>query len=252
MTSGRDLPGSARCVIVGGGVCGTSIAYHLAELGWRDVVLLERAQLTSGSTFPSAGLVGQLRASASLTRMMTYSVELYRKLGGGGLDPGWTECGGIRLACSPERWEESRRQAGRAKTFGLPLELISAAEAAERFPLMVTDGVLGASWLPTDGYLDPSQLTFALADGARRGGCRIFTGTRVTGLDVHRGRVHRVRTDRGVVEADVVVNAGGMYAAEIGGSPACASRSSRSRTSISSRNRSGSAAACPRCATRTG
>ena len=103
--------------------------------------------------------------------MMMYSVELYRKLGGGEFDPGWTECGGIRLACSPERWEETRRQAGWAKTFGLPLELISAEEAQERFPLMVTDGVLGASWLPTDGYLDPSQLTYALADGARRGGC---------------------------------------------------------------------------------
>jgi glycine cleavage system aminomethyltransferase T/glycine/D-amino acid oxidase-like deaminating enzyme len=212
----RDLPTHARCVIIGGGVGGTSIAYHLAELGWRDVVLVDRAQLTSGSTFHSAGLVGQLRSSVSLTRMMMYSVELYRRLGGGEFDPGWTECGGIRLASSRERWEETRRQAGWAKTFGLPLELISAEEARERFPLMVTDGVLGASWLPTDGYLDPSQLTYALADGARRGGCRIFTGTRVTGIDVHRGRVHRVRTEKGDIEADVVVNAGGMYAAEIG------------------------------------
>ena len=166
------MPDRARCVIVGGGVAGTSIAYHLAQLGWNDVVLLDRRELTSGSTFHSAGLVGQLRSSVTLTRMMMYSVELYRKLGGGEFDPGWTECGGIRLACTPERWEETRRQAGWAKTFGLPLELISAEEARERFPLMVTDGVLGASWLPTDGYLDPSQLTYALADGARRGGCR--------------------------------------------------------------------------------
>ncbi len=181
MALNRDLPASARCVIIGGGVGGTSIAYHLAELGWRDVVLLDRNQLTSGSTFHSAGLVGQLRSSVSLTKMMMYSVELYRKLGGGEFDPGWTECGGIRLACTPERWEETRRQAGWAKTFGLPLELISAEEAQEKFPLMVTDGVLGASWLPTDGYLDPSQLTYALADGARRGGCVIHLNTRVTG-----------------------------------------------------------------------
>ena len=145
-----------------------------------------------------------------------YSVELYRKLGGGEFDPGWTECGGIRLACTPERWEETRRQAGWAKTFGLPLELISADEAQERFPLMVTDKVIGASWLPTDGYLDPSQLTYALADGARRGGGQIFTNTRVTGIAVADGRVTGVQTERGDIECEVVVNAGGMFAAEIG------------------------------------
>jgi glycine cleavage system aminomethyltransferase T/glycine/D-amino acid oxidase-like deaminating enzyme len=205
------LPDRARCVIVGGGVAGTSIAYHLAELGYRDVILLDRRELTSGSTFHSAGLVGQLRSSVSLTRMMMYSVELYRRL-----DPGWVECGGIRLACTPERWEETRRQAGWAKTFGLPLELISAEEARERFPLMVTDRVIGASWLPTDGYLDPSMLTYALADGARRGGCRIFTNTRVTGIVVRDGAVTGVRTERGDVECEVLVNAAGMYAAEVG------------------------------------
>ena len=107
----REPPDRARCVIVGGGVAGTSIAYHLAELGYKDVVPLDRKELTSGSTFHSAGLVGQLRSSVSLTKMMMYSVELYRRL-----DPGWVECGGIRLACTPERWEETRRQAGWAKT----------------------------------------------------------------------------------------------------------------------------------------
>jgi 4-methylaminobutanoate oxidase (formaldehyde-forming) len=204
-------------VIIGGGVGGTSLAYHLAELGWDDVVLLERSQLTSGSTFHSAGLVGQLRGSVSLTKMMMHSVELYRRLGGeSDFDPGWTECGGIRLASSEERMEELRRQAGWAKTFGLPLELISAEEAKELFPLMSTEGVLGAAWLPTDGYIDPSQLTYALADGARRGGCRIFTDTRVTGIEVTGGRVRAVHTDRGDVEAEVVVDAGGMFAAEIG------------------------------------
>ncbi|HET7507743.1 MAG TPA: FAD-dependent oxidoreductase, partial [Solirubrobacterales bacterium] len=211
-----ELPDRARCVIVGGGVGGTSLAYHLAKLGWDDVVLLERSQLTSGSTFHSAGLVGQLRGSVSLTKMMMHSVELYRRLADESeFDPGWVECGGIRLASSEERLEELRRQAGWAKTFGLPLELISAEEAKEMFPLMSTDGVLGGAWLPTDGYIDPAQLTYALADGARQGGCRIFTSTRVTGIEVRDGRVRGVRTDKGDVEAEVVVDAGGMYAAEI-------------------------------------
>jgi glycine cleavage system aminomethyltransferase T/glycine/D-amino acid oxidase-like deaminating enzyme len=211
-----ELPSSARCVIVGGGVGGASLAYHLAKLGWNDVVLLERSQLTSGSTFHSAGLVGQLRGSVSLTKMMMHSVDLYRRLAAESeFDPGWVECGGIRLASSEERMEELRRQAGWAKTFGLPLELISAKEAKELFPLMSTEGVLGAAWLPTDGYLDPSQLTYALADGARRGGCQIFTSTRVTGIDVRDGRVRGVRSDRGDIAAEVVVDAGGMFAAEI-------------------------------------
>ncbi len=217
MAPRAELPAAARCVIVGGGVGGTSLAYHLARLGWEDVVLLERSQLTSGSTFHSAGLVGQLRGSVSLTKMMMHSVDLYRRLKDESeFDPGWVECGGIRLASSEARMEELRRQAGWAKTFGLPLELISAEEAQELFPLMSTEGVLGAAWLPTDGYLDPSQLTYALADGARRGGCRIFTSTRVTGIDVRDGRVRGVRTDGGEIEAEVVVDAGGMFAAEIG------------------------------------
>ena len=217
MALDREPPGSARCVIIGGGVGGTSIAYHLAGLGYEDVVLVDRNQLTSGSTFHSAGLVGQLRGSVSLTRMMMYSVELYRRLGEESeFDPGWTECGGIRLASSGERMEELRRQAGWAKTFGLPMELVSADEAKEMFPLMSTDGVLGGAFIPTDGYLDPSQLTHALADGARRGGARVFTNCRVTGISVEDGRVRGVSTEKGDIECEVVVNAGGMYAAEIG------------------------------------
>jgi 4-methylaminobutanoate oxidase (formaldehyde-forming) len=207
----RKLPARARVVIIGGGVGGASIAYHLAALGERDVVLLERSELTSGSTFHSAGLVGQLRASVSLTRMMMDSVALYRQL-----DCGWVECGGIRLACTPEREQEVMRQVAWAKTFGLPLELLSPEEARELFPLMVTDGVRCASYLPTDGYLDPSQLTYALLDEARQGGCRVYTHTRVNGIESDHGRVRKVQTEWGEIEAEVVVNAGGMYAAELG------------------------------------
>jgi glycine cleavage system aminomethyltransferase T/glycine/D-amino acid oxidase-like deaminating enzyme len=207
----RELPDRARVVIIGGGVGGASIAYHLAQLGERDVILLERDELTSGSTFHSAGLVGQLRSSVSLTRLMMDSVELYRQL-----DCGWVECGGIRLAGTPEREQEVLRQVAWAQTFGLPLELLSPEEARELFPLMVTDGVRCASYLATDGYLDPSLLTYALIEGARAGGVQVFTHTRVQDIAVADGRVRGVKTQWGAVEAEVVVNAGGMFAAEIG------------------------------------
>ena len=207
----------ARAVVIGGGVGGCSILYWLARLGWNDALLVERADLTSGSTFHSAGLVGQLRSSLSLTTMMMESVDLYRSLEAEvGLETGWHEVGSLRLASSHERMEEIARQAGWAKTFGLPLELVSAEEAAELFPPMTTDGVLGAALLPTDGYIDPSQLTFALAEGARGRGAEIATSTRVTGFSVERGRVTGIETDRGFVETEIVVNAGGMYAQEIG------------------------------------
>ena len=207
----------ARAVVIGGGVGGCSILYWLARLGWEDVVLVERADLTSGSTFHSAGLVGQLRGSLSLTRMMMNSIDLYRTLEAEvGLETGWHEVGSLRLASSEERLEEISRQAGWAKTFGLPLELISPAEAQALFPPMTTDGVLGAAYLPTDGYIDPSQLTFALAEGARRRGAEVNTNTRVTGIRVRNGRVEAVETDRGEIETEIVINAGGMFAKEIG------------------------------------
>jgi glycine cleavage system aminomethyltransferase T/glycine/D-amino acid oxidase-like deaminating enzyme len=207
----RELPARAKIVIVGGGVGGASIAYHLAQRGEGDVVLLERSELTSGSTFHSAGLVGQLRGSVALTRLMMNSVELYRTL-----DCGWVECGGIRLACTPEREQEVLRQVAWARTFGLPLELLSPSEAQELFPLMVTDGVRCASYLPTDGYLDPSMLTNALIEGARAGGVKVFTHTRLMSLSIMGGHIRGVRTEWGDIECEVVVNAGGMFAAEIG------------------------------------
>jgi heterotetrameric sarcosine oxidase gamma subunit len=211
----------ARAVVIGGGVGGTSIAYHLAERGWTDIVLLDRAELTSGSTFHSAGLVGQLRGSVTLTRMMMYSVSLYRRLAAEtGVDPSWHEVGSLRLASTRARYEELQRQAAWARTFGLPIELIGAREAQDRFPLMTADGVLGAVWLPTDGWLDPSNLAFALAAGARRRGVRILPHHRVVAVGVRDGRVTGVTVEREgervEIAAEVVVNAGGMYAPEIG------------------------------------
>src|SRR5215208_5687094 len=212
----------ARAVIIGGGVGGTSIAYHLAERGWTDIVLVERADLTSGSTFHSAGLVGQLRSTVTLTTMMMYGAALYRRLREEtGVDPSWHEVGSLRLASSQARFEELQRQASWAKTFGLPLELITAGEARERFPLMSTEGVLGAVWLPTDGWLDPSGLAMALAAGARQKGVAIRTHTRVVAIGVEGARVGGVTVElkdgtREEIRADVVVNAGGMFAPEIG------------------------------------
>ena len=212
----------ARAVIIGGGVAGASIAYHLTLLGWTDIVLVDRDQLTSGSTFHSAGLVGQLRNTVTLTKMMMYGAELYRRLGDEtGQDLGWHEVGSLRLASTPERLEELRRQAGWAKTFGLPLDLISTTEASERFHgLFDPTDVLGAVWLPTDGWLNPSDLTMALAAGARSRGAEIATMTRVTGIGVGtvngREQVTHVETDKGRITCSVVVNAGGMYAHEIG------------------------------------
>lgn len=210
-----DLPQRARIVIIGGGVAGTSIAHHLVQRGEREVLLLERSELTSGSTFHSAGMVGQLRSDPTLTRMNMYSVELYRELQQGSNPPGWVETGSLRLASSSARMEELQRQLDWARVYGLPMELIGPQEAAELFPLMDPTGVVGAAWLPTDGYLDPSQLTYALAASARAGGAQISQRTKVLGIDIADGRVRGVRTDRGDVECEIVVDAGGMFAAEI-------------------------------------
>ena len=207
----------ARVVVIGGGIGGCSILYWLARLGWSDVALVERSELTSGSTFHSAGLVGQLRNSLSLTQMMMNSVDLYRTLGEEvELETGWREVGSLRLASSKEHMEELERQAAWAETFGLPLHLVSADEAQSMFPPMSTEGVLGAALLPSDGYVDPSQLTLALARGARQRGATILTNTRVTGVRVENNRVRAVETDQGTIECEFVVNAGGIYAHEIG------------------------------------
>ncbi len=211
-----DFPSHAQVVIVGGGVGGCSIAYHLTRMGWTDVVVVERHELTSGSTWHSAGLVGQLRSDVNLTRMMAYSTDLYRRLKDEtGHDPGWYQTGSLRLASSPERMEELKRLVGLARSFGMPLELIGPREAQELFPLMSLDGVLGAVYLPTDGRVDPSGLTMALAAGAKAQGARFYTQTSVQAIRLKKGRVHQVVTNRGTIETEVVVNAAGQWADEI-------------------------------------
>lgn len=207
----------ARVVIIGGGVGGASIAYHLTLMGWTDVVVLERDELTSGSTFHSAGLVGTLRTDVNLTKMIRYSTDLYRRLKDEtGYDPGWREVGSLRLASSPERLVELKRQVALSRSFGLPLELLTPKEAHALFPIMTLDDVEGAVYLPTDGFLDPSGLTFALAAGAKARGARFLTHTRVQSIQLKDGAVHAVVTDQGTIQTEIVVNAAGQWAQEIG------------------------------------
>jgi len=211
------LPGRAEIVIVGGGIIGCSTAYHLAKEHKAEPVLLERAKLTSGSTFHAAGLVGQLRSSASITQLLKYSVELYGALEAEtGLATGWKQNGGLRLANNPERWTEIKRQATTAHSFGLEMHLLTPKEAQALWPLMDASDLVGAAFLPTDGQANPSDITQALARGARGHGARIFEGVTVTGVRVEDGRVRGVETDRGPIACDKVVNCGGQWAKAIG------------------------------------
>ncbi len=214
-----SLPTQARIVIIGGGIIGCSIAYHLTTMGETDVVLLEQHQLTDGATWHAAGLVGQLRSSRNTTRMLEHSVELYGRLEaetGQAVD--WHQVGSLRLACSPERVMELRRLTTMAKSFGLPMEIITPAAAQELFPLMSTDGVLAAAFLPTDGYIDPASVTQAIAKGARMRSARICEHTKVTSITVDGRRVHHRahRRDGEAIECEMVVNAAGMWGMEIG------------------------------------
>ena len=212
-----ELPERAQVVIIGGGVGGCSIAYHLTQMGWKDVIILERHELTSGSTWHSAGLVGQMRSDANLTRMMHYSTELYGRLKAEtGQDTSWREVGGIRLASSADRMQEIKRLVGMARSFGVEMHLISPREAQERFPLMSLDGVVGAAFTPSDGIIDPSGLTNALATGAKSRGARIFTHTNVEKITLKHGRVHEVVTNRGTIQTETVVNASGLWGREVG------------------------------------
>jgi glycine cleavage system T protein len=212
-----DFPTQAQVVIIGGGVGGCSIAYHLTLMGWKDVVILERHELTSGSTWHSAGLVGQMRSDANLTRMMHYSTDLYRKLKDEtGHDTSWREVGGLRLASSAERMEDLKRLVGMAQSFGVPMNLVSPKEALDLFPIMNPEGIVGAAYTPNDGVIDPTGLTIALATGAKQRGARIFSDTNVEKINLKNGCIHEVVTDKGTIETEIVVNAAGQWGGEVG------------------------------------
>lgn len=211
------LPAQAQIIVIGGGIIGCSTAYHLARDHKADVVVLEQGKLTSGSTWHAAGLVGQLRSSASITRVLKYSVDLYKRLAAEtGLETGWKMTGCLRLATTPDRWTEFRRLATTAGSFGMEMHLISPDEVKRMWPLMDTSDLVGASWLPTDGQASPSDITQSLAKGARMHGARFQEGVRVTGFRTKGDRITHVETDQGVIACETVVNCAGQWARQVG------------------------------------
>ncbi|MGX9575654.1 GcvT family protein [Mesorhizobium sp. f-mel] len=211
------LPAHAEIVVIGGGIIGCSTAYHLARDHKADVVLLEQGKLTSGSTWHAAGLVGQLRSSASITRVLKYSVDLYKGLEAEtGLATGWKMTGCLRLAINADRWIEYKRLATTAKSFGMDMQLLSPAEVKTMWPLLEAGDLVGASWLPTDGQASPSDITQSLAKGARMHGARLFEDVRVTGFDMKDGRITAVKTNKGDIACGKVVNCAGQWARQVG------------------------------------
>ncbi len=203
--------------MIGGGIIGCSTAYHLARDHKADVLLIEQGKLTGGSTWHAAGLVGQLRSSASITQLLKYSVDLYRRLDEEtGLETGWKMSGCLRLACNADRWIEYKRLATTAKSFGMEMHLLSPAEVKAMWPLMQVDDLVGASFLPTDGQASPSDITQSLARGARMHGATILEGVRVTGLRMEGNRIVAVATDAGEIVCDTVVNCAGQWARQVG------------------------------------
>ena len=213
----QALPSEAEIVIIGGGIVGCSIAYHLASMGKTDVLLLEKSGLTHGATWHAAGVIGQLRPSRNVTRMLGLTVDLYdalEKETGQAID--WKRVGSLRIASSKDRMLEYRRAATTAKSFGLDMHLLGPKETQELFPIMSLDGVEGAAYIPSDGYVDPASATQALATGARRRGVKIVEGVEATGFSLAGRRVRVVQTTAGSVHAETVVNAAGMWSRELG------------------------------------
>ena len=212
-----ELPHQARAVIIGGGIIGCSTAYHLTKLGWRDVVLLEQGRLTGGTTWHAAGLVGQLRAHPSMTRLIRYSTELYAGLEAEtGLATGWKQCGSLVVARTPERFTQLRRIAATARVQNVTCDVLTPSEAAAKYSLMRHDDLVGAVWLPGDGKANPADIPQALAKAARGRGARIFEQTRVRNIVVQNGVTKGVETDRGSIATDVVVIAAGQWSRALG------------------------------------
>ncbi|WP_374393230.1 FAD-dependent oxidoreductase [Tabrizicola sp.] len=213
----QTLPTHARVVIVGGGIIGCSVAYHLTSLGWTDVVLLEQGRLSGGTTWHAAGLVGQLRSHANMTGLIRYSTELYAGLEAEtGLATGWKNCGSLSVARTDDRMTQLKRTAAAARAQGVAVEVISAAEAGALWPVMEVADLKGAVWLPGDGKANPTDLTQSLAKGARSRGARIHEKVRVTGIATRDGRATGVQTDQGEIAAEVVVNCAGQWARKVG------------------------------------
>ncbi len=212
-----SLPDRAEIVVIGGGIIGCSTAYHLARDHKADVLLLEQGKLTSGSTWHAAGLVGQLRSSASITQVLKYSVELYRSLKEEtGLETGWKMSGCLRLACNRDRWIEYQRLATTAGSFGMEMHLLSPSEVKAMWPLLNCDDLVGANFLPTDGQANPSDIAQSLAKGARMHGVTIREGIRVTGFRMEGKRITHVETSEGEVACEKVVNCAGQWARQLG------------------------------------
>jgi glycine cleavage system aminomethyltransferase T/glycine/D-amino acid oxidase-like deaminating enzyme len=212
-----SIPTHSRVVIIGGGIVGCSLAYHLTKLGWRDVLLLEQGRLSSGTTWHAAGLVGQLRSQSSMTRLIRYSTELYASLEQEtGLATGWKRCGSVSVARTPERMTQLRRTISAARAQGIEIEELSPKEAGDKWPVMRTDDLVGGVWLPGDGKANPSDITQALARGARSGGAVVREGVRVTGIEMDRGRVKAVQTDQGRVECEVLAICAGQWSRAVG------------------------------------
>jgi sarcosine dehydrogenase len=208
---------SAQVVIIGGGIIGCSTAYHLTKMGCTDVVLLEKNDLTSGSTWHAAGLVGQFRNERNITRMLQYSVSLYEKLEAETeLATGWKKSGCLHLAGTKERMFELKKGATTARSFGLEMNIISPKEAYELCPVLSLEGIIGAAFMPTDGEADPSGITQALAKGARNSGAKIYIDTPVTGFEFDKKRVTAVKTKKGDIQCEIVVNCAGMWGYQVG------------------------------------